>query len=291
MSRKKHDVFDMPIMGYFLLVAFGYGATVAGTVGDVILGFFIPGYLSYKKFNGMNIPTASGIGVAIATVLAVSVFFWWFKPDFKGMLKKKDLLTGILMLLPFLIFHYAGSVVSWTEWGMTGAWGFFLAFLKAFAPGFGEEITFRGLGVANYMRTIKNEKSIYTIFFLSSVVFGLVHILNAFAGARIDVSLIQAIYAIGVGMALCAVYLRTGNLLPCIIGHMSVDFLEFVRGDLSESSGVMQEMGIGDWITIAAGAFAAVWGLFLIRKKHHSEILALWNDKWNGASDKASCPN
>ena len=281
MERKKYAVLDHPIIGYFLLALFGFIVMQMGSVGDTILGFLIPGYLAYAEMNGMKIPVGSGVCVAVVSVATVAIFFWWFKPYFKGMLKKKALLTGLLMLLPFLLFHYAGSVVSWFEWGTTTVWGVCMAFLRAFAPGFGEEITFRGLGVANYMRTIKNEKGIYVIFFLSSAVFGLIHLVNFFSGASLGVSLIQSVYAIGVGMVFCAVYLRTGNLLPTIIGHLTVDFMEFIRNDVSASGGVMQEMGIGDWITIAAGAFAAGWGIFLIRKKYHADIMALWADKWS----------
>ncbi|MCR5060474.1 MAG: CPBP family intramembrane metalloprotease [Saccharofermentans sp.] len=281
MERKKYAVLDHPIIGYFLLAIFGYIMSSIGTIGDTIIGFLIPGYLTYTEVNGRQIPSGAGVCVAVVTVGAVIIFYVWFKPYFKGMLKKKALLTGLLMLLPFLLFHYAGSVVSWFEWGTTTAWGVVIAFLRAFAPGFGEEITYRGLGVANYMRTIKDEKGIYVIFFLSSAVFGAVHLANSFSGAPLGVSVIQAVYAMGVGMALCAVYLRTGNLLPTIIGHLTVDFMEFIRNDLSASGGVMQGMGIGDWITIAAGAFAAGWGIFLIRKKYHSDIMALWAEKWS----------
>ena len=35
----------------------------------------------------------------------------------------------------------------------------------------------------------------------------------------------------------------------------------------------MVNMGVGDWITIGAGAFGAVVGLILISKKHRPEIV------------------
>ena len=59
-------------------------------------------------------------------------------------------------------------------------------------------------------------------------------------------------------MLFCAVYLRTGNIMPTILAHMSVDFMEFIRADLSETGGIMTGMGVGDWITIAAGLFAGI---------------------------------
>ena len=228
--------------------------------------------------SGNDVHLGCGIGAAIGAVVAMGLFKLWFKPDFKGCLQRKGLLTGILLFLPVAVIHYIGSVVSWTSFG-TGS--VLLALLAAFSPGFVEETAFRGLGVANYMRTIKSEKQIKVIFWLSSLVFGLVHATNIFAGGDPASCAIQAVYAIGIGMALGAVYLRTGNLLPCILGHMSLDFMEFIRGDLSQSGGIMTGMGVGDWITCFAAVVGAAWGLWLIRSKYHSEIIALWNDKWN----------
>ena len=99
---------------------------------------------------------------------------------------------------------------------------------------------------------------------------------------------VQSVYAIGVGMLFGAVYLRTGNLWPTILGHWSVDFFELARVDLASSGGVMTGMGIGDWITIVAGAFAAVWALRLMNPKYYDEIMAVWAAKWNKDSDSAA---
>ena len=224
-----------------------------------------------------------GIGVAASTLLAALLFKLWFRPDFNGCLQKKGLKEGLLMLLPFLAIHYAGSIVSWITLG-TGS--VFIALLRATAPGFGEEITFRGLGVANYMRKIQSGQQIKVIFWLSSVVFGLIHLTNLIAGGDTVSVIIQAVYAIGVGMLFGAVYLRTGNLWPTILAHWSVDFMEMIRVDLSDSGGIMTGMGIGDWITIAAGIFAAFWGLRLINPKYYDEILEVWAVKWNKHSEE-----
>ena len=84
----------------------------------------------------------------------------------------------------------------------------------------------------------------------------------------------------GIGTAIGAVYLRTGNLWPCILGHMSLDFTEFIRGDLAGSDGVMVGMGVGDWITVVAAAVGAVLGLLMIRQKNCPQIMEVWSRKW-----------
>lgn len=281
--RKKHKILDHSILAYFLLMIFVSIVISLGSLLDTALCPFIPGYASnVTVVAGREIQSASGVGVAIASLAALGIFKLWFRPEFKGCLAAKGLKAGILMLLPFLILHYAGSIVSWLTVGTSSV---LIAFLRSFAPGFGEEVMFRGLGIANFMRTIRSEKQISVIFWLSSVIFGLSHIMNILGGGDPFSVLIQSIYAIGVGMLFGAVYLRTGNLWPTILGHMSVDFMEFIRADLGASGGLMMGMGIGDWITIAAAVFAAVWGLLLMKRKFYPDIMQIWKEKWNGATE------
>jgi membrane protease YdiL (CAAX protease family) len=278
MKKRQHKILDHAIVGYFLLILFVSIAESLGSFVDRLIGNIYPAYVIETVVNGKTVDIANGVGIALAALLALLIFKLWFKPDYDGCLPKYGFKEGILMLLPFLVIHWAGSVVSWITLG-TGP--VFLALLRATAPGFGEEVMFRGLGVANYMRTIKSESQIKVIFWLSSIAFGLMHLSNIAAGGDVTAVIIQSIYAMGVGMILGAVYLRTGNLWPAILGHMSLDFMEFIRVDLSGNGGIMTGMGIGDWITIAAAVFAAFMALRLMKPEHNAQIMELWAKKWN----------
>lgn len=281
MKNRRHRILDHPIIGYFVLAVIAQIIVMPGSAVDSLIEKV---FLSGVEEGAAVQESFSGIGTALFALIALGIFYLWFRPQFDGCLKTKGLLTGLLFLLPFLIFHYTGSVVSWMTYG-TGS--VFVAFLASFAPGFGEEVIFRGYAVANYMRTIKSSDQIKVIFFLSSIVFGLVHLANIIAGGDPFSCIIQSVYACGVGMLFVAVYLRTGSLWPTIIGHFSVDFMELMRGDLAKSGGLMMEMGIGDWITIAAGAFGAIWGLRLIGPAHREQIMELWRKKWNRGDEEA----
>ena len=279
MKKRQHKILDHTILSYFLLLIFvSLFEETLGAVLDKQISSLIPGYATETIVMGKTADVSMGVGAAAAALLAALLFKLWCRPDYNGCLQKKGIKEGLLMLLPFLVIHYAGSIVSWITLGTASV---FIALLRATAPGFGEEIMFRGLGVANYMRKIQSAGQIKVIFWLSSIVFGLVHLMNILAGGDPMAVIIQAIYATGVGMLFGAVYLRTGNLWPTILGHWSVDFFEFVRVDLSGSGGIMTGMGIGDWITIAAGAFAAFWGLRLMNPKYYDEIMEIWDRKWN----------
>ena len=283
MKKREHKILDHTIISYFLLaILVSLFEDILGTRIDKLIGNVIPDYTIETVVMGKTMDLTVGIGVALAALLAAWLFKLWFRPDFNGCLQKDGLKEGLLMLLPFLAIHYAGSIVSWITLGTGSA---LIALLRAAAPGFGEEIMFRGLGVANYMRKIRSEGQIKVIFWLSSIVFGLIHLGNIFAGGDPKSVVIQAVYAIGVGMLFGAVYLRTGNLWPTILGHWSVDFFELTRVDLAGSGGVMTGMGIGDWITIAAGAFGAFWALRLMNPKFYGEIMEVWTGKWNRKSE------
>ena len=283
MKKREHKILDHTIISYFLLaILVSLFEDILGTRIDKLIGNVIPDYTIETVVMGKTRDLTVRIGVALAAVLAAWLFKLWFRSDFNGCLQKYGLKEGLLMLLPFLAIHYAGSIVSWITLGTGSA---LIALLRAAAPGFGEEIMFRGLGVANYMRKIRSEGQIKVIFWLSSIVFGLIHLGNIFAGGDPKSVVVQAVYAIGVGMLFGAVYLRTGNLWPTILGHWSVDFFELTRVDLAGSGGVMTGMGIGDWITIAAGAFGAFWALRLMNPKFYGEIMEVWTGKWNRKSE------
>ena len=58
---------------------------------------------------------------------------------------------------------------------------------------------------------------------ISSVTFGIGHIVNLLAGQANLETVIQVLFAIAWGFIFTMVYLKSGSLLPCIIAHGLVD--------------------------------------------------------------------
>ncbi len=279
---RNHSILDHPIPGYFIL--FIYAELFTGIIGalDNTLSF-IPGYelLATVEIGDQTYESngAMGIFCAIGALISLLIFKRWFQGSFEGSLVKKNLLTGLIIAAPFVALHVTGSIISLFQFGATEY--VFASFLRCLCPAFSEEITFRGLGISNYMRTIRSEKQIMTIFLLSGISFGLIHVLNSLAGADLGLSIIQAIYAGGVGLLFGAIFLRTGNLWPTIIAHGIVDFVELCRADLSATGGVISSFCPGDWITIAVGILGGIFSFYLIRKEKRNEIMKLWAEKWH----------
>ena len=94
--------------------------------------------------------------------------------------------------------------------------------------GFLEEVIFRGLLFVAIAKD--NIKSAIVI---SSVTFGIGHIINLFNGSGMDFvnNLCQIVFAIAVGFLLVTIFYRGGSLLPCIIVHSAINTLGTFAND------------------------------------------------------------
>lgn len=70
-----------------------------------------------------------------------------------------------------------------------------------------------------------NKKGVYLAAFLSSLLFGAIHLGNL-NGSNTISTITQVIYATFAGMLFAVIYYRSGNLLSCIILHGLVDFAD-----------------------------------------------------------------
>ena len=94
--------------------------------------------------------------------------------------------------------------------------------------GFLEEVIFRGL----LFQAIAKD-NIKSAVVISSVTFGIGHIINLFNGSGMDVvgNLCQIVFAIAVGFLLVTIFDRGGSLLPCILVHSAINTLGTFAND------------------------------------------------------------
>ena len=88
--------------------------------------------------------------------------------------------------------------------------------------GFLEEVIFRG-----FLFTAIAKDNTKSAVIISSVTFGIGHIINLFNGSGMDLvsNLCQIVFAIAVGFLLVTVFYRGGSLLPCILVHSAINTL------------------------------------------------------------------
>ena len=94
--------------------------------------------------------------------------------------------------------------------------------------GFLEEIIFRGL---LFVEMCKD--NVKTAVVVSSVTFGIGHIVNLFNGSEVDLfsNLLQVVYAIAAGFLFTIIFMRTKSLWPCIITHSVLNALSIFSNE------------------------------------------------------------
>ena len=94
--------------------------------------------------------------------------------------------------------------------------------------GFLEEVIFRGL-----LFTAIARNNVRSAVIISSVTFGIGHIINLFNGSGMELvsNLCQIVFAIAVGFLLVTIFSRGGSLLPCILVHSAINTLGTFAND------------------------------------------------------------
>lgn len=94
--------------------------------------------------------------------------------------------------------------------------------------GFLEEVIFRGL---LFVAIAKD--NIKSAVIISSVTFGIGHIINLFNGSGMDLvnNLCQIVFAVAVGFLLVTIFYRGGSLIPCILVHSAINTLGTFAND------------------------------------------------------------
>ena len=124
--------------------------------------------------------------------------------------------------------------------------------------GFLEEVIFRGFLFKALCRT--NVKQAVVI---SSVTFGIGHIVNLLNGRDIPETILQICYAVAIGFLFTILFLRGKSLWPCILTHSAINSLSAFAND----------GGAPAWHGIAGSAFlclvslAYVWYILRATKK------------------------
>ena len=115
--------------------------------------------------------------------------------------------------------------------------------------GFLEEVIFRGL---LFEAIAKN--NVKSAIIISSVTFGIGHIINLFNGSGMDLvnNLCQIVFAIAVGFLLVTIFYRGGSLIPCILVHSAINTLSTFANDANLTTEMhLLHLGILIVVTVA----------------------------------------
>ena len=101
--------------------------------------------------------------------------------------------------------------------------------------GFLEEMIFRG-----FLFKMMEKNNVKSAIIVSSITFGIGHIVNLLNGADLVPTLLQVCYAIAIGYMLVMVFYKSKSIIPCIIFHGVFNSLSiFATGESSIISSII----------------------------------------------------
>ena len=257
------------VVGAILLAAYGILAS------EAVFGSIFGGIIGTLASDMALFP----LGVVPGALVVLAIHKRWFYPEFEGNLRGGRPALGFKLGL-FILIAWAMTPVGMLRHPENYGSPTLANLALALMAGFGEETAFCGLPLSYLMRQWKDERKIPAALLLSSILFSLLHITNILGGASVSMTLLQLLASLCLGFFFGAVYLRSGNLWPCIVVHTIHDIVAFL--DISTiSDGIMARAfrweDLPDLLLAVSLGFVAFW---LIRPAKRGEILALWREKW-----------
>ena len=188
-------------------------------------------------------------------LIVISAAMYWFVRKY-GLTEEYGLAGWSKNSRAMLWFLPLWLIASCNLWGGVSVRyplpGQIFAVVSMALVGFAEELIFRGF----LFKAMLKNGNVKTAVIVSSVTFGLGHILNLFTGHDLIPTLIQVVFAVAFGFAVTMAFYKSGSLLPCILAHSLTDV--FSTFAVNEVSPILN--GITHVVVIAA---AVGYGLYL----------------------------
>ncbi len=199
------------------------------------LTFAVVWIIAYVVLFSAADSLSESLGLAKVITAPLCVFFVLFLFVFirkNGLSEKYGLCPFRGNLRDFLYFIPLLPIISVNLWNGAAAQASAaeaaLYILSMLCVGFIEEVIFRGL-----LFKAMCKDSVRLAVLISSVTFGLGHVVNLLNGADVLPTLLQICYAAAIGFLFVAVFLKGKSLWPCIATHSIVNSLSIFSNQAS----------------------------------------------------------
>ena len=179
--------------------------------------------ISYIIINSIcmnNFGTGDYRSTIINTILSILILIFIIKIDkvkYFGLTK----ITSYKKYLYFIPLIILISVNLWGGINLDNKISYIIFYILTMINiGFLEEIIFRG-----FLFKMMEKDSIKSAVIVSSLTFGIGHILNLLNGADLIPTLLQIIYATSTGFMFVIIFIKSKSIMPCIITHSLVNAL------------------------------------------------------------------
>ena len=135
--------------------------------------------------------------------------------SYYGLVKVTNL-KGYLYFIPLLLLI---SVNFWNGFNIHNSSSEVLFhILTMLNVGFIEEIIFRG-----FLFKMMEKNNVKSAIVVSSITFGIGHIVNLLNGADFVPTLMQICYAMAIGYLFVIIFYKSNSIIPCIVGHSLIN--------------------------------------------------------------------
>lgn len=183
---------------------------------------------------------------------AVTVYLlWWLKRQ--GLLQKYGLCAFRRSYKSYLYFLPLVVIMSCNLWnGVTmnlSVTETLLYVVSMIFVGFLEEVIFRG-----FLFKALCKDSVKQAVLISSLTFGIGHIVNLLNGAELVPTLVQICYAAAIGFLFTVIFYKSGSIVPCIVTHNVFNALSVFDVDAGNVFGIARALVL----TLVSAGYA-VW--------------------------------
>jgi membrane protease YdiL (CAAX protease family) len=205
-------------------------SSIAAILGYMVVVFTVWAAvgLEYDEVGDTLENVQKGVVLAVALgavyLVIVTTALGWWKP---AILEPRKVGSRWMWAIPVLLFVGAIANLATTEWGeIDGAasYALWLA-VGTLLIGFSEELLTRGLAIVGG-RGSMHEKWVWVF---SGIIFGLLHVPNAFFGQSVRSTAQQVVFASAVGLMYYVTRRVTGTLVVTMGLHAIWDFSVFIQ--------------------------------------------------------------
>ncbi len=197
---------------------------------------------SYADQLSLSIGIVKSVTAVLQIAMSLVLFFWIRNNNLS---EKHGFCRPIVPARQFLYYLPLVIIASTAVWGGIGLqYGFPDALMYAISMccvGFLEEVIFRG-----FLFRAMEKDNLETAIIVSSLTFGIGHIVNLFNGSGRDTasSVIQIVFAVLVGFVLVLIFYYGKSLVPCIIFHSANNALKVfeVNGSFSPQAEMVMNL-------------------------------------------------
>ena len=174
----------------------------------------------------MFISITSYSGVIVNTLLSIfliGLIIYLDRVKYYGLVLVKDS-KKFLYFIPLLLII---SVNLWSGININNSLSEIICHIISMINiGFIEEIIFRG-----FLFRMMEKDDLKSAIMVSSITFGIGHIINLFTGGEFLSTLMQVFYCISIGYLFVLIFHKSGSLIPCIMCHSIFNALSIFHVD------------------------------------------------------------